>query len=101
MGNTNSQRAQKTNEIHTFCYEKLGLEVKYQVLLGKKWFSSGQPTSSKEKDGFGKENQLFPKIKQNTKKTTLWETMRPKSKMIVFWFFLGKSWFSYPKPSFP
>ena len=59
----------------------------------------------------GQKNQLFPRKNQ---RTIFWETMRPNSKKIVFFgfprkklvflpktiFFLGKSWFSCPKPSF-
>ena len=57
-------------------------------------------------DGFGQENQgrktnfFLGKTKKN-KKNIFWETMRPDSKkMVFFWFSLGKSWFFCPKPSF-
>ena len=36
-----------------------------------------------EKDGFGKENQLFPWENQKNKNTIFWETMRPKSTKMV------------------
>ena len=95
-----------------------------------------------EKDCFGGNNQLFPRKKmvlvrktnfflfgktKKQNKNIFWETLRPDSKKMVFWFslgkggfpaqnhlfpgkklvflpktifFPGKSWFSFPKPSF-
>ena len=65
VGNTTSQRAQTTNDIHTLCYEKLGLGVKYQIFY-KKLVFEWKTNYFLGKDGFGKENQLFPR--ENEKK---------------------------------
>ena len=39
---------------------------------------------SQETDGFGKENQCFPRENQKTKTTIFWETMWRKSKEVGF-----------------
>ena len=88
------------------------LDQKTNGFPGKRWFSVEKPTSSEEKDGFGAKNQLFHR--ENQKKTIFLEFGHigfPKDVFFVFprkklvfqhktIFFLGKSWFFGPKPSF-
>ena len=97
--------------MHTLCLEKLGLGVKYRDFSGKKLVWRKQPTFSLEKDGFGKENQLFPR--ENQKNNLLrhyaaghqkygffgfpWEKMVLDRKTNLF---LGKRWFGREKPTF-
>ena len=101
------------------------LDRKTKFFLGKRWFWTGKPTFSSEKDGLGVKNQLFPRKKMvlarktifflgETKKTIFLVSGRVVSQPMVFLvfprkklvflpktiFFLGKSWFSCPKPSF-
>ena len=99
--------------MHTLCYQKRGLGVKYQVFLQERWFWHGEPTFSWEKDSFGPENLFLGKTK-NTKNNFFLETIWPDSKKMVFWvfprkklvflsktiFFLRKSWLFGLKPLF-
>ena len=39
------------------------LDRKTNFFLGKRWFWTGKPTFSEEKDGLSVENQLFPSKK--------------------------------------
>ena len=88
------------------------LDRKTNFFLGKRWFWTGKPTFSSEKDGLGVKNQLFPRKKMvlarktnfflgKTKKNHLFGVWpRSVSTDGFFWFSLGKSWFSFPKASF-
>ena len=115
-------------QMNTLCYERLGLGVTFQVFLGRKRFSSGKPTISQEKDGFGKENQHFLREnKENKTKHLLesyaakiqnygffgfpWEKVGfptenhlfPRRKMVLGRktnVFLGNKWFWHGKPIF-
>ena len=62
------------------------------VLVWKTNFSLG-------KNGFEKENQLFPG--ENKKKTHLLVNYAANVQNDGFLVFPGKNWFSQPKPSFP
>ena len=76
--------------------------MKYQVFLGKIGFRVENQLFPRQKTVLGRKTNFFlgktKKPKQKIK-NIFWETMRPKYKMMVFWFPLGKRWFSYPKPS--
>ena len=56
------------------------------------------------KDGFGKESQLFPSLgktkKNKNKKKKSFGRLCGQSPKYCFLSSLGKSWFSFPKPSF-
>ena len=74
------------------------LDRKTNFFLGKRWFWTGKPTFSYEKDGFGQKNQFFPR--KNQKNHLLGNYAAKLQKDCFFWFSLGKSWFFCPKPSF-
>ena len=101
------------------------LDRKTNFFLVKRWFWTGKPTFSEEKDGLGMKNQFFPREKMvlarktifflgKTKKNIFLVSGRIVSQKMVFLFFprkklvclpktiffLGKSWLSCPKPSF-
>ena len=83
-----------------FPRKKMVLGRKTYFFIGKRWFWRRKPIFSQETDGFGKENQLFLRENKKTPKNIFWETCGQSSKLWFFWFSLGKSWFC-PKPSFP
>ena len=87
------------------------LDKKTNFFLGKSWFSVEKPTFSQEKDGFGAKNQLFPRENQKTIFLEFGHKVSQKMVFLVFprkklvfrsktIFFLGKSWFFGPEPSF-
>ena len=49
----------------------------------------------------GQKKQLFPRENQKSNLFGVWPYSFPKDGFffLIFWFFLGKSWFFGPKPS--
>ena len=86
----------------------LGKSSKTNFFLGQGWFWREKPIFCQEKDGFG---VLFPRQKmvlggkpifsREDQKTIILDFGRIVYQKMFFCFSLGKSWFSFPKPSFP